>query len=105
VEQIIWCGGFTKGTAQAALDTGLVDLIAFARPFVANPDLVARFQNDWPLAEADRSAFYTRDGEKGYTDFSIFIPHFERRNLVAEACNHPNCLVLPFRFPMLRAAA
>jgi hypothetical protein len=25
--------------------------------------------------------------------------------LVAAACNHPNCLVLPFRFPMLRAAA
>jgi hypothetical protein len=25
--------------------------------------------------------------------------------LVAGACNHPNCLVLPFRFPMLRAAA
>jgi len=23
----------------------------------------------------------------------------------AEACNHPNCLVLPFRFPMIRAAA
>jgi hypothetical protein len=25
--------------------------------------------------------------------------------LVAEACNHPNCLVLPFRFPMIRVAA
>jgi hypothetical protein len=25
--------------------------------------------------------------------------------LVAEACDHPNCLVLPFRFPMLGAAA
>jgi hypothetical protein len=25
--------------------------------------------------------------------------------LVAEVCNHPNCLVLPFRFPMVRAAA
>jgi len=72
---IIWCGGFTKSTAEGALGTGLVDLIAFARPFVANPDLVARFQNDWPLAEADRSALYTRDGEKGYTDFSNFVPH------------------------------
>jgi N-ethylmaleimide reductase len=35
---IIWCGGFTKDRAQAALDTGWVDLIAFGRPFVANPD-------------------------------------------------------------------
>jgi 2,4-dienoyl-CoA reductase-like NADH-dependent reductase (Old Yellow Enzyme family) len=67
---IIWCGGFTKSTAQVAQDTGLVDLIALARPFVANPDLVARFQSNWPLAEADRSALYTRDGEKGYTDYS-----------------------------------
>jgi hypothetical protein len=25
--------------------------------------------------------------------------------LVAEACNHPNWLVLPFRFPMVRTAA
>jgi hypothetical protein len=25
--------------------------------------------------------------------------------LVAEACNHPNWLVLPFRFPMIRNAA
>jgi N-ethylmaleimide reductase len=39
---IIWCGGFTKGTAEEALDTGWVDLIAFARPFVANPDLDQR---------------------------------------------------------------
>ncbi|WP_255550858.1 alkene reductase [Granulicella sp. dw_53] len=70
---VIWCGGFTKNTAQAALDTGWVDLIAFARPFVANPDLVARFKNDWPVADAERSAFYTRDGEKGYTDFSNFV--------------------------------
>jgi hypothetical protein len=27
------------------------------------------------------------------------------RTLVAEACNHPNCLVLPFSFPMVRLAA
>jgi N-ethylmaleimide reductase len=71
---IIWCGGFTKDSAQAALATGWADLIAFGRPFVANPDLVARFKNDWPLSEADRSAYYTRNGEIGYTDFPNFIP-------------------------------
>jgi N-ethylmaleimide reductase len=71
---LIWCGGFARRTAQNALDTGLVDLIAFGRPFIANPDLVARFKNDWPLAAADRSDLYTRRGEKGYTDFSNFIP-------------------------------
>jgi N-ethylmaleimide reductase len=71
---LIWCGGFTQSTAQAALDTGLVDMVAFGRPFVANPDLVARFRNGWPVAEADPSAFYTRDGETGYTDFPAFNP-------------------------------
>ena len=69
---VIWCGGFTDHTARAALDTGFVDMIAFGRPFVANPDLVARLRNGWPLAEAQPSTFYTRDGEKGYTDFPTY---------------------------------
>jgi len=70
---IIWCGGFTDRTAaQAALDTGLVDLIAFGRPYIANPDLVARLQHGWPLAEADRSTYYTRRGAAGYTDFPAY---------------------------------
>lgn len=66
---LIWCGGFDGITAQAALDSGLVDLIAFGRPYIANPDLVERLKHDWPLAEAARSDFYTRDGERGFTDF------------------------------------
>jgi N-ethylmaleimide reductase len=71
---IIWCGGFDGATAQAALDSGLVDLIAFGRPYIANPDLAERLQHDWPLAEADRSAYYTRDGKRGYTDFPAWEP-------------------------------
>src|SRR4051794_21339283 len=40
---IIWCGGFeTRESAQGTLDTGLADLIAFGRPYIANPDLVER---------------------------------------------------------------
>ena len=67
---IIWCGGFTsRSGAQAALDTGLVDMIAFGRPYIANPDLAERLRNGWPLASADRSAYYTRRGAAGYTDF------------------------------------
>lgn len=70
---IIWCGGFTsRKSAQAALDTGLVDLIAFGRPYVANPDLAERLKHGWPLAEADRSTYYTRRGEIGYTDFPAY---------------------------------
>jgi N-ethylmaleimide reductase len=70
---IIWCGGFTdREGAQAALDTGLVDLIAFGRPYIANPDLADRLKHGWPLAVADRSTYYTRRGEMGYTDFSTY---------------------------------
>ncbi|SDF90936.1 N-ethylmaleimide reductase [Dyadobacter soli] len=78
---IIWCGSFTKESAEQALATGNVDLIAFGRPFVGNPDLVARFKNNWPLVVADRSAYYTRDGETGFTDFTNFDP------LVAETAH------------------
>jgi len=70
--KLIWCGGFSKSSAEAALAAGWADLIAFGRPFVANPDLVARFRNDWPLAEAAQSALYTRNGETGYTDFPAY---------------------------------
>jgi N-ethylmaleimide reductase len=75
---LIWCGSFTKTTAQAALSTGWADLIAFGRPFVANPDLVARLANNWPLAVAHQSDLYTRDGEKGYTDFPSYAGKRER---------------------------
>jgi N-ethylmaleimide reductase len=67
---IIWCGGFTsREGAQAALDTGLVDLIAFGRPYIGNPDLAERLRHGWPQTEADRSTYYTRRAEVGYTDF------------------------------------
>ncbi|TPN48341.1 alkene reductase [Mesorhizobium sp. B1-1-4] len=69
----IWCGGFNDvERAQAALDTGLVDLIAYGRPYIANPDLVERLRSGWPLAVADRSVYYTRNGEVGYTDFPTY---------------------------------
>jgi N-ethylmaleimide reductase len=71
---VMWAGGFDGKSAQAALDTGWVDLIAFGRPFIANPDLVARLKNGWPLAEADHATFYTRRGEVGYTDFPKYSP-------------------------------
>ena len=70
---IIWCGGFAERiSAQGALDTGLVDQIAFGRAYIANPDLVERLRFGWPLAEADRSTYYTRRGKVGYTDFPTY---------------------------------
>ncbi|BBQ00820.1 hypothetical protein BSFA1_59480 [Burkholderia sp. SFA1] len=50
----------------------MVDLIAFGRPYIANPDLAERLKHGWPIAEADRSTYYTRRGELGYTDFPSY---------------------------------
>src|SRR5882672_12953574 len=33
------------------------------------------------------------------------VPENKQYGLVAEACNHPNCLVLPFSFNLIRSAA
>jgi N-ethylmaleimide reductase len=44
------------------------DLIAFGRPFIANPDLGLRLKQNGPLNEPDRSTFYG-GLEKGYTDY------------------------------------
>jgi 2,4-dienoyl-CoA reductase-like NADH-dependent reductase (Old Yellow Enzyme family) len=62
--------GYTLESAEQALQNGYADLIAFGRPFISNPDLVARFKNNVPLnPEADVSTWYTPAGSKGYTDF------------------------------------
>lgn len=62
------CGGFTKESGNAALASGLADFIVYGKPFIANPDLPARFAKDAPLAVADPSVFYS-PGPKGYIDW------------------------------------
>ena len=42
--------GYTKETAEVALQSGKADAIAFGRDFLANPDLVERFAQGWPLS-------------------------------------------------------
>ena len=57
--------------AAKALDEGYVDLIGFGRYFIANPDLVERLKNGWPLNEWDFTTFYGGDA-KGYTDYPLY---------------------------------
>lgn len=47
---------------------GLADAVAYGKPYVSNPDLVERFEEDAKLAEWDTDTFYTQ-GEKGFTDY------------------------------------
>lgn len=65
----ILAGGHDKDSAESALQAGQADLIAFARPFIANPDLVARMRTGAALNTADATTFYT-PGPKGYTDYA-----------------------------------
>ena len=60
--------GYDREQAIAAVESGHADFVAFGRPFIANPDLVARLGKNAPLAEPDPSTFYG-GGEKGYTDY------------------------------------
>lgn len=66
----ILAGGFDRASAESALADGHADLIAFGRPFIANPDLVERMRVDGALNAPDMASFYT-SGAKGYTDYPV----------------------------------
>ncbi len=68
---IIAAGGFTGASAEAILEAGDADLVAFGRAFIANPDLPARLRAGAPLNRYDRSTFYGGT-ERGYTDYPVF---------------------------------
>ena len=72
MKTIILCGGYNKESAEADIEIGLADLIAFGRPFINNPDLVERMIHDWPLSQdLKMDLFYSAD-EKGYTDYPVY---------------------------------
>lgn len=65
---LILSGGFDKARAEKELNANAGNLIAFGRPFIANPDLVTSLKNGTALAVPDMDTFYTL-GEKGYIDY------------------------------------
>ncbi|KAF2173452.1 hypothetical protein M409DRAFT_15734 [Zasmidium cellare ATCC 36951] len=46
--------GYTPGEAEKLVEAGKIDLIAFGRLYIPNPDLVTRIEKGLPLAENDR---------------------------------------------------
>src|ERR1700680_2507578 len=60
--------GYDFELASKVLEAGAADLIAFGKPFIANPDLVERLTRGAPLNEPDKATFYG-GGAKGYTDY------------------------------------
>jgi N-ethylmaleimide reductase len=65
---VILSGGYDRERAEADLQSGAADLVAYGRPFISNPDLVERLKRGLPLAEPDQATFYT-PGAAGYTDY------------------------------------
>jgi N-ethylmaleimide reductase len=68
---IIVAGNYTQERADEMLDKGYADLIAFGRPFVSNPDLVSRLENNYELAELDGATLFGGN-DKGYTDYPCY---------------------------------
>ncbi|MCA3555716.1 alkene reductase [Aestuariivirga sp.] len=65
---MILSGGYDAARAEKDLEDKACDLIAVGRPFLANPDLVARWTSGAALNDIDFNTFYT-PGPKGYTDY------------------------------------
>ena len=68
--KLILSGGYDTVGAESDLATGKCDLIAVGRPFLANPDLIARWKSGSKLNAPDMDTFYT-PGPKGYTDYPV----------------------------------
>jgi N-ethylmaleimide reductase len=68
---LIAAGGFDRDGAEAILDHGDADLVAFGRYFTSNPDLPERLRHNLPLSPYVREAFWGGD-ERNYIDFPTY---------------------------------
>lgn len=69
--KIIVAGGYDKAKAERILAEGHADIVAFGRPFIANPDLPNRLRGDLPLASFDGSKLFGGDAD-GYTTYGAW---------------------------------
>lgn len=68
---LILVGNYNAERAEEALLAKEADLVAFGKPFIANPDLVERLKNKLPLNQPKFDLFYTA-GAEGYIDYPVF---------------------------------
>ena len=69
--RVIYAGKYTAERGVRVIESGWGDLIAFGRPFIANPDLPKRIANNWPLTPVDPATMYGGT-DKGYTDYRTY---------------------------------
>jgi N-ethylmaleimide reductase len=77
---IIITGGLDREKADHLLQAGLADLLGFGMLYISNPDLVERFQHNWPLNPADPATLYG-GGAKGYTDYPTYQEQTAHRDV------------------------
>ena len=70
---LLAAGQLTAESAQALIDSGMIQVAVFGRPFIANPDLVERLKTGAELAQPKASLFYT-PGPEGYSDYPRLVP-------------------------------
>jgi len=69
--RVIVAGGYDAARARQVLSDGFADLVAFGRPFIANPDLPRRLRDGLPLAAFDAKALFGGDAH-GYSDYAPY---------------------------------
>ncbi|MCE2564666.1 alkene reductase [Komagataeibacter sp. FNDCF1] len=69
--RVLYAGRYTPERGVRVVKAGLGDLIAFGRPFIANPDLPERIAHGWPLNPVDPKTMYGGTA-KGYTDYPTY---------------------------------
>ena len=60
--------GYDRAMAIEAVESGAAELVAFGRPYIANPDLAKRLEKDAPLNEGNQKTYYG-GGREGFTDY------------------------------------
>ena len=61
---------FDQEKGNKVIEEGNADLVAFGKPFISNPDLVERFEQNVELSDWDEDTFY-QGGKEGYVDYEV----------------------------------
>jgi 2,4-dienoyl-CoA reductase-like NADH-dependent reductase (Old Yellow Enzyme family) len=68
---IILAGSMNREKSEQLINAGTIDIAGFGEPFISNPDLVERLQNNWELTPPNRDLHYGL-GTHGYTDWETY---------------------------------
>ena len=68
---LIGSDSYTADEAETCIANNEVDAVSFGRLYIANPDLVARFEANGPFNQMDKRTIYGGEGAAGYTDYPL----------------------------------